>query len=109
MANDNNELQDAAKVELNPDPDDVFEGDNLPQISERPADGALVSEWVDYCVSLGASREHLEGELMHLDHLEPGVVDDEDGNKVTADVGVYMDNEGYTKADLQELASSLGG
>lgn len=106
MATDNNQMTDEVVVEHNGEavvgahPDDPnYAYDNLPSLEDaKPAESASVSAWVDYCVSLGADRTFLTEETVHHDHVAA------DGQ-----TNVYVTEPKLTKAELQELATRLGG
>lgn len=97
---DANQMQDGVEVVLNPDPDAPLGfvlNDHTP-LPDRPADSATVDTWVDYCVALGASKDILRGGTEHVDGMEA------DGQTVR-----MVTSEKMTKADLQDLATRLGG
>jgi hypothetical protein len=105
MANENAPRRDEVAVHLN---DELVEGveaddsiyDNLEEVGKRPGDSASKAAWVDYCVSLGADRDYLEGDTDH-NRLE---LDENFQPVVTKET-----HPGLTRDQLIELADSMGG
>lgn len=83
-------LRDDVSAELNPtgDPDDSPQPEC---ISDRPGANAATETWVDYAVSLGASREFLTTDTKHFDG---------EG---------YVTEPPLSREDLVKLADRLGG
>lgn len=110
-ATDTNRREDEVSVHLN---DELVEGspvdeanyDNLPSLTDeegklaRPAKNASIEEWVDYVVSWGADREYVSKDTEHI-----SLTLDENLQPVTA----METHPALTKAQLIELADSLGG
>lgn len=68
MSIDNNQVKDTVRVELNGS--EVEDTTQLPPILYRPSDSATKAIWIDYCVSLGASREYLENSFTKAELIE---------------------------------------
>lgn len=99
---DSNGMTDGVGVELNPDAEDVDTGREIEQLA-RPAASAARGAWVDYVVSLGADRGHVDAGTVHYDpDLDPDS-EDPDADHYRRRAG------GLTKDELVELADRLGG
>jgi hypothetical protein len=91
VSTDSGGISDDVIVELNPGPESPAV-DQPPPISERPADSADESEWVDYVVALGAGRDVAE-DTHHWD----------------ATAGEYVTVPALNRDDLIALADRLSG
>lgn len=115
MATSTNERKDEVVLHMN---DEVVSGavpdvegyDNLDPVSKRPAKSADLPAWVDYCVDLGASRDYLENDTEHIgNRTKLTVMANDDGEMVSVELPLADVHPALTKAQLIELADSLGG
>lgn len=74
----------------------LVEDGSQPSLPDRPAKSADRAKWVDYAVSLGADREFLENDTVHVRDATPGaeVVDEEPA---------------FTVPEIMDLVEGLGG
>lgn len=74
--------------------DGILDERTVPKaLPRRPADSASKTDWVDYCVVLGADRGVLVGDTQHWDAAREE----------------YVPSQELKKPQLIELADSLGG
>jgi hypothetical protein len=91
MSTSDSGLRDGVDAELNPADGGPDYGPQADSIPDRPADAASTEKWVDYVVTLGASRPMVTGETEHFDGSE------------------YVTEPSLSRAQLIELADRLGG
>lgn len=111
MNTDDSGMSDEIIVELNPASDPVAEAEAATKaaaraLTARPADKDPKSDWVRYCVALGASESYLAAETVHYDpKLDAEVLARGDQPSQAGKYSVPA----LTKEELIKLADHLGG